>query len=256
MASPQTMKTRRERRIDARATQRLAPRRAKPSPGRRIGIGTLSLVGLLGGLAVVVLAIWLGAAPKVAPTAVAVVSAPVGIPADGFILGHADAAVTIDLYEDFQCPACQSWGTSVFPRLVANELADGTAKVVFHNLAFIGPESVAAAHAGYAARQQGKFWDMWATIYGNQGRENGGAFSRARLVEMARGIGLDAARFEADMDSAAAATALSASIAEAGAAGVSSTPTLVIAGQAYTGVQSYTDISVAIAAAAASAATP
>jgi protein-disulfide isomerase len=256
MAAPQTMKTRRQRRVDARATRRLAPRRATRSPHGRIGIGTLSLIGLLGGVAVVVLAIWLGAAPKVAPTAVAVVRAPVGIPAEGFILGHADAAVTIDLYEDFQCPACQSWGTSVFPRLVANELADGTAKVIFHNLAFIGPESTAAAHAGFAARQQGRFWDMWATMYGNQGRENAGAFSRARLVEMARGIELDLAQFEADMDSAAAATALSASIAEADAASVSSTPTLVIAGRAYTGVQSYSDISVAVAAAAAAAATP
>ena len=127
---------------------------------------------------------------------------------------------------------------------------------MFHNLAFIGPESVAAAHAGYAARQQGKFWDMWATIYGNQGRENGGAFGRARLVDMARAVGLDAVRFEADMDSAAATTALSASIADADTAGVSSTPTLVIAGQAYTGVVSYTEISGAIAAAASAASRP
>ena len=251
MASPQTMKTRRERRIDARAARRLAPRRATKSRRGRIGIGTLSLVGLLGGLAVVALAIWLGGTPKQPPIDIAVIRAPAGIPAEGFILGRADAAVTIDLYEDFQCPACQNWGTSVFPRLVANELADGTAKVVFHNLAFIGPESAAAANAGYAAAQQGKFWDMWATLYGNQGRENAGAFTRARLVEMARGIGLEPDRFEADMDSAAAATALLASIAEAERAGVSSTPTLVIAGRSYPGIQSYSDITLAIAAAAA-----
>ena len=199
----------------------------------------------------IALAILLGGATKQAPTDVSVVQAPVGIPADGFVLGHANAAVTIDLYEDFQCPACQSWGTDVFPSLVANELADGTAKIVFHNLAFIGPESAAAAHAGYAAGQQGKFWDMWATLYGNQGHENAGAFSRARLVAMAAGTGLDVARFEIDMDSAAAASSLSDSIAAANAVGVSSTPTLVIAGQGYVGVQSYTDISIAIAAAAA-----
>lgn len=253
MSAPQTMKTRRERRIEARATRRLAPRRTTRSPRGRIGIGTLSLLGLLGGVTVVALAILLGGAPKEAPTEISAVRAPAGIPAEGFILGRADAAVTIDLYEDFQCPACQSWGTSVFPRLVANELADGTAKIVFHNLAFIGPESVAAAHAGFAAAQQGRFWDMWATLYDNQGLENGGAFSRPRLVEMARAIGLDAARFEGDMDSAGAAAALGASIAEADAAGVSSTPTLVIGGQTYVGVQSYTDISVAIAAAAAAA---
>ena len=115
MAGTQAMKARRERRIDARAARRLAPRRATRSAPSRIGIGTLSLVGLLGGLAVVVLAIWLNAAPKVTPADVSVARAPIGIPAEGFVLGHADAAVTIDLYEDFQCPACQSWGANVFP---------------------------------------------------------------------------------------------------------------------------------------------
>jgi protein-disulfide isomerase len=252
MAAHQTMKTRRERRIDARATRRSAPRHTTRSGPRRIGIGLLSAIGLVGGLAVVALAIVLGGSstPAVSAGAAVIVRGPANIATDGFVLGRSDAPVTIDLFEDFQCPACQSWGSSVFPRLAANELADGTVKVVFHDLAFIGPESAAAAHAGYAAREQGRFWDLWATLYANQGPENAGAFSRAKLIEMAGGIGLDVARFEADMDSAGATSALSASIAEATAAGVSSTPTLIIAGTAYTGVQPYPDIAAAIAAAA------
>jgi protein-disulfide isomerase len=38
-----------------------------------------------------------------------------GLPAAGYVLGRADAPVTIDLYEDFQCPACRHWGQAVFP---------------------------------------------------------------------------------------------------------------------------------------------
>jgi protein-disulfide isomerase len=193
-------------------------------------------------------------APKATPgVGVAVVRAPAGIPTDGYVLGKADAPVTIDLFEDFQCPACEAWGTGVFPRLAANELTNGTAKLVFHNMAFIGPESIAAAHAGYAAAQQGRFWDMWATLYGNQGAENRGSFTRERLVAMATELGLDVAKFEADMDSPAAAAALTASQAEADAAAVSSTPTVVIAGKAYTGVGTYPDLATAIAAAASPA---
>ena len=67
-----------------------------------------------------------------------------------------------------------------------HELAAGTVKVVFHSFSFIGPESEAAARAAWAAAEQGRFWDMWATIYANQGpRENDGSFDRDRLLAMA-----------------------------------------------------------------------
>jgi protein-disulfide isomerase len=252
MTSTPTMKTRRERRLEARLAHRSSPgRRATGSTGRRVGLGTLTIIGLVGGLIAIALAVVLGGQGKAPASSVAIVRAPAGVPGHGFTLGRPDAAVTIDLFEDFQCPACESWGRGVFPRLVQNELADGTVRIVFHNLAFIGPESVAAAHAGYAAQQQGRFWDMWSTLYANQGRENGGAFSRTRLVDMGNGLGLDVARFEADMGSAGAQAALAASIAEADAARVSSTPTLVIAGEAHTGVVPYPEIAAAIAAAMA-----
>jgi protein-disulfide isomerase len=250
-ASPPTTKTRRERRREAREAYRAAPRRAKRS-GRRFefGLGTLTAAGVVGGLAIVALAVALGGAPKSAPSSVELAFAPPGIPAGGFVLGRTDAPVAIDLFEDFQCPACLRWGQTVYPSLVSNELAVGTVKLAFHNLAFLGPESVAAAHAGYAAERQGRFWDMWSTLYANQGHENAGAFSRERLVEIAAGLHLDVARFEADMDSPEAATALAASIAAGDAAGVNSTPTLVIGGKAFTGLQPYPDIAAAIVAAA------
>jgi protein-disulfide isomerase len=252
MATAPTLKTRRERRTEARLARRSEPQRtaATGRRGFRLGLGSLTLIGVIGGLVVIAAAIALGASPKAPPSSVALVHAPAGIPVDGLALGRADAPVTIDLFEDFQCPACESWGRGVFPRLVANELTAGTVRIVFHNLAFIGPESVAAAHAAYAADRQGRFWDLWATLYANQGRENGGAFSRARLVEMAGGLGLDVARFEADMDSPGAASALAGSIGEADAAGVSSTPTLIIDGIAHSGVTPYPEIAAAIAAAA------
>jgi protein-disulfide isomerase len=212
----------------------------------------LSLLGLVGGVAVVALAVVFGARPGPPPgTAdVAIARVPAGLASDDFVLGRADAPVTIDLYEDFQCPACQAWGESVFPSLASNELQGGRVRVVFHDMAFLGPESSDAGRAAYAAAQQDRFWDMWATLYANQGRENSGAFGRERLIAMAERLGLDVARFEADMDSAAAQATIDRSRADAARSGVTSTPTLIIEGRAFVGVQPYADIAAAIAAAA------
>lgn len=186
-----------------------------------------------------------------APSAPASFAPPVagmfsGLATDRFALGQADAPVTIDLYEDFQCPACKHWGEAVFPTLAANELKNGEARIVFHDFAFLGPESLIAARAGHAAANQGRFWDMWAAMYAAQGAENSGALNEARLIELAGGLGLDIDRFTADITLAASGSAVDASIAQAHDLGVNSTPTLAIDGRLLVGA-SYDEISAAIA---------
>jgi protein-disulfide isomerase len=252
MSTPQATQTRQERRLATRLDRRDA-RRGHRTAGRRPGLGALSAIGLLGGLAVVALAIVLGAkpGPPAQTTAVIVAHAPPGVAAEGLVLGRSDAPVTIDLYEDFQCPACEAWGQNVFPKLAVNELAAGTVRIVFHDMAFLGPESVDAGRAAYAASRQGRFWDMWATLYANQGGENLGAFSRVRLNAMADQLGLDSSTFQQDMTSSAALAAIDASRRDAGAAGVSSTPTLIIGGQKLVAAQAYADVAAAISAASA-----
>jgi protein-disulfide isomerase len=239
---------RHQRREAALAARRAVPRR-RAAPPRTVGIGRLTLGFLIAGIVVVALVAALGGGQRAAPVSVEVARAPIGIPAEGYVLGASDAPVTIHLYEDFQCPACGAWGRTVFPDLARNELATGKARIEFHDIAFIGPESKDAARAGYAAAQQDRFWDMWSTLYVNQGvRENDGAFGRDRLIAMADGLGLDAARFAADLDSAAAAAAVATSTADAHAEGVDSTPTLIIGGQKLIGT-GYSEVSAIIAAA-------
>lgn len=249
--TPATL-TRRERRQAARRARHQAP---KPrSTKRRPGLALLSVLGFVGGLLIVALAIALGsrsAVPASASAQVATARVPAALVTDGFAIGRADAPVTIDLYEDFQCPACRSWASGVFPRLAQNELANGTVRIVFHDMAFLGAESTDAGLAAYAAAQQGRFWDMWATIYANQGHENSGAFSRERLVAMARGLGLAIPRFEADLSSTDAKVALDTSRSEAAQAGVSSTPTVIVGGQMLVGAQPYAELAALIASVAA-----
>jgi predicted DsbA family dithiol-disulfide isomerase len=70
-------------------------------------------------------------------------------------------------------------------------------------------------------------------------------------MAMADQLGLDVARFEADMDSPAALAAIGDSRAEAGRLGVTSTPTLIVGDRMLLGVRTYPDLASAIAAAAA-----
>jgi protein-disulfide isomerase len=180
---------------------------------------------------VIVLAVLFGPGRDTSATLdVAIATGPRGLPHAGYTLGRADAPVTIELFEDFQCPACKRWGESVLPELAANELATGSARIVFRDFAFLGPESFEAARAGFAAAQQDRFWQFWATVYANQGLENSGALSRDRLLAMAAGLGLDEERFTTDLDSVAAGDAVAAANRVAAQAGINSTPTVVIDG--------------------------
>jgi len=236
------------------------PRRRRPEPvapprrSRLVGLPLISGIAAIGGILLIAVAVVTGGG-RGAVEGPASQGAPVagrfsGLPAAGYVLGRADAPVTIDLYEDFQCPACRRWGQAVFPALAANELATGRARLVFHNFAFIGPESLTAAEGAYAAARQGRFWDFWAALYANQGPENGGSITPARLTALATGLGMNGQRFGSEMRSHDAEVAVGAAIADARRLGVDSTPTLVVDGRRLVGA-SYEELSAAIADAAA-----
>ncbi len=231
--SSDTDRTPRQARRAATVAARRAERRnhgAARSPSR-IGLGAISLAAIAVGLLVVGFALLTRPPQNPGLGAIVAAGAPAGIPVDGEAIGAAKAPVIVDVYEDFQCPVCLAWSRNVFPGLARNELADGKARLVFHGYQFIGPESRDAGRAAWAAAQQGRFWDMWATLYANQGvRENGGSFSTDRLTAMASAIGLDTTRFATDFDSIAASKAVADGVSAAEAAGVTATPTVLVNG--------------------------
>lgn len=102
---------------------------------------------------------------------------------------------TIDLWEDFQCPVCKQFeltNGSYIQQLVAEKKA----KLVYHLLSFIGPESVLAANAGACAADENKFLPFHAYLYATQGAENSGAWSNAGLIAAGAGVGLTDSRFK------------------------------------------------------------
>ena len=138
------------------------------------------------------------------------------------------------------------------PFLRTQYVATGKVRIVFHDLAFLGPESFDAAVAARAADRQGAFWTYHDWLYANQGAENSGAFSRDRLVAIAAAAGLDAARFETDMADPALLAAVQADILVGQTAGFSSTPTeRIVNGSVFSGVTPFATLAAAIDAAAA-----
>lgn len=165
-------------------------------------------------------------------------------PANSRALGPADAPVTVEVWSDFQCPACNFFTRSVEPDFVEEFVRAGTVRLVYRDMAFIDDERVGgtvqynpdgesqqSAAAARCAGDQGKFWQFHDYLFENQGKnENAGAFKRERLDAIAAAVSLDMAAYRSCMDGDAPEQATKAETAQGKAAGVVQTPTLVING--------------------------
>lgn len=155
----------------------------------------------------------------------------------GRTLGKADAPLTIDMYADFQCPICLR-ADLMLRELAPKYIDTGKAKVVFHNFAFIGPESKWAAQAAECANDQGKFWEYATYVFDHQTGENVGAFSQANLKQFAQDLKLDTAAFNSCLDSGKHAALVETELAQGEALGIQATPSFYINGQLTRGLMS------------------
>jgi protein-disulfide isomerase len=215
---------------------------------------TIGLIVLGAGL--IVLAV---VAPQLRGVGEIVTVTPASLPnADGLSLGDASAPVTIDVFEDFQCPACKYFTESVQPVVIQNLVATGKARYVFHNYPFIDNQSVSkesdqAANAAMCANEQDKFWDMQSILYANWNGENIGTFNDRRLQALAEAIGLDMDAFNTCFDANKYEAEIQADFDLGEQMGVSGTPTVFVNGQrvgAPSSVASYQEIADAVNAAA------
>jgi protein-disulfide isomerase len=161
---------------------------------------------------------------------------------DGRAVGVANAPITIELWEDFQCPVCGTLSRSMEPRLIEDYVVPGNLRLVYRDMAFLGPESVDAAVGARAAEQllgSGGFWRYHDLLFHNQDGENQGGFNRTVLADMAVSLGMDRAAFLAALDDPDLIAAVKAETLQGEQAGVRSTPTLDINGRFVAGLPSY-----------------
>ena len=195
---------------------------------------TIGLIAL--GAALIVLAVvW----PQIRPMGEIITVTPVALPnAEGLSLGDANALVTIDIFEDFQCPVCQRFTENTEPLIIQNLVASGRVRYVFHHYPFLdgngagsSGESDQAANAAMCANEQDKFWEMHSTLYANWNGENRGAFSNRRLQAMAESIGLDMDAFNSCFDANKYEDQIQADYDLGESMGVGGTPSVFVNGR-------------------------
>jgi protein-disulfide isomerase len=171
--------------------------------------------------------------------------------ADGRALGPADAAVTVGVWSDYQCPFCQRFATGWETTLSTQFVESGQVRIAYMDFAFLGEESIAAAAAARCAEDDGKYWQYHDYLFANQNPagENKGWITSGRLQGYAQAVGLDLGAFNACRASPDIRAAVLSETAQGRAAGVTGTPTLSINGTLRTDIKSYDDLAAAVQAA-------
>ncbi|MGA9995231.1 MAG: thioredoxin domain-containing protein [Pyrinomonadaceae bacterium] len=150
--------------------------------------------------------------------------------ADGaHVTGPESAPILIEEFGDYQCPPCGK----LYPDL--NKIEDeykNQARLVFRHFPITArhPNAMPAAQAAEAAGLQGKFWQMHDMLYQNQDAWKDEKDARSVFIKYAQDLGLDAARFQRDLDGPEVARRIADDDKRAQSLQVTGTPTVFING--------------------------
>lgn len=163
-------------------------------------VAVLAVVG-------VSLAVWMGVSSSGSTEG----KAPTGATGEsgGIVVTAADklqpGAPTVDVYEDFQCPACKSQNQALAPTLQQMSGA-GQIKLVYHMKNFLeknpgmtglgSTSSTAAANAAACAADAGKFMAYHEALFALQPDKEGDGYPEATLKQAAEGAGITGAALE------------------------------------------------------------
>ncbi len=176
---------------------------------------------------------------------------PIGLQiGDDVILGDPDAPVTIIEFSDYQCPFCGKFFQEAEPLIRKNYVETGKAKMVLKDLAFLGPESKAAAQAAECAKDQSKYWQYHDALFEAEikdNKENNGNLDRNLFEKIASDLKMNTKEFLSCFDSKKYANEVENDIKEAQSAMErTSTPTIFINDKMIQGAYPYATFSQAI----------
>ncbi len=176
----------------------------------------------------------------------------------GGAVGSADAPVVVELYEDFQCPACKRFVTTQLARVIGDFVGQGTLRIESRDIAFLGEgafdESLELAAGARCAAEQDRYWQFHDHVYWNQGRENFGDHNAEFIARVADAAGVERTAWEACLGRGDVRATIRSDTATAFGQGINSTPTLVVNGQVLEGVPTYDELAALISGLAASGA--
>ncbi len=160
-------------------------------------------------------------------------------------IGREDAPLTIGYWFDYQCPFCKKFDLEALPQIITDYVETGKVKVVFKDLAFLGPDSQTASIFANAIWElyPDKFFEWHKAMMEAQDRENGGFGDRESIVNLIKEKfpSMDAERITqlVDQKKGEYEKEIQGDIQEAVELGINSTPTVVIGEEIIRGALPY-----------------
>lgn len=143
--------------------------------------------------------------------------------ADSPTTGPADAAVTVVMFTDLECPFCARAHQSLKQIM---ESGSGDMRIVFKHAPLpMHENAIPASLAALAAGDQGKFWEFTDRAYAQQD-----ALTEADLAEIAESLGLDMEAWRTSYSKESHRAAVERDRALASKVGVTGTPTMFFNG--------------------------
>jgi protein-disulfide isomerase len=125
-----------------------------------------------------------------------------GVQERGLTLGAANAPITVTIFLDMQCPACQQVTLDILPTLIRADVRTGIVKLVAEPLTIIGSASGQAARMLVATSYQDLGWKFDRVFDLNAGQENSGYVTPEFLRSVAGTLpGIDLSRLQSDAQS-------------------------------------------------------
>ncbi|MFF5177755.1 DsbA family protein [Micromonospora sp. NPDC000316] len=160
---------------------------------------------------------------------------PPGANADGTGIVTGGGPVTVDVYEDFLCPACNQFEQTSGSTL-EQLAAENKAKIVYHPVAYLNRFSTTAystrsSAASGCAAAGGRFHEYAKALFAKQPPEGSAGLSDDELIDIGAGVGLDRASFGSCVKDGTYKTWTEHVTEEASRDNITSTPTILVNGQ-------------------------
>lgn len=204
------------------------------------------VIGIL--LAIVIIFIFTKSGYKTAgdePAKQSSTSATLQVVADDWVYGNKEGKVTLIEYLDFECEACGAF----YPMTtkLKEEYKDDMQFVVRYFPLPGHKNSMTAAKSVEAAGKQGKFWEMYSTLFENQ-KEWGekSAPDQAQFEKYAVQIGLDVEQWKKDVNDPAIEARVKRNYDQAVALNLQGTPSFFLNGKKIENPRGYESFKVLI----------
>lgn len=165
------------------------------------------------------------------------VGPPGAVTEGGIAFGPEDAAVTLSVYEDFQCPACRQF-EALSGDTLHNFADSGDARVVYHPIAILDRASTtqystrSASAAMCVAEHAQDSWRQWhEQMFANQPSEGGEGLTNEQMLEFAANAGAESDELSQCVSDVRYADAVAASTNDSLDSGVRGTPTVLLNGE-------------------------